>query len=116
MDTCLAAGNGLPWATGVRALEEAFHPHTVSTRLLYRIVIEFEFARPTEPMHAQQVGRTHWFDPWATFLRVHLGNEHWERDAERAANGCYLVQDRGLRGKRPLRIGGPKGQSAKCGA
>lgn len=67
VDTSLALGNGLSLATEVPALEEAFHPDTGSTRLLYHIVVEVEFARGM-PLGAR--GR-HWLDPWATFVRVH---------------------------------------------
>ena len=67
VDTSFAMGNGLSWATEEPRLEEAFHPDTGSTRLLYHIVLEAEFARP----RARGPRASHWLDPWATFLRVH---------------------------------------------
>ncbi len=71
IDTSFAAGNGLSWATEIPKLEEAFHPDTGSTRLLYHIIIEFEFARP-RTLHGGGIGTPeHWLDPWATFFRVH---------------------------------------------
>ncbi len=71
VDSSIALGNGLSWATEEPELEEAFHPDTGSTQLLYHIVVELEFARGRAPgVRTESQGR-HWMDPWATFLRVH---------------------------------------------
>ncbi|QDV06133.1 hypothetical protein Poly30_16380 [Planctomycetes bacterium Poly30] len=65
VDTSFGFGNGLSWATKTPELEEAFHPDTGSTQLLWHIAIEFEFARP------RRAGKPSWMDSWATFVRVH---------------------------------------------
>lgn len=56
--TSLALGNGLSLASRDPRLEEAFHPDTGSTNLLYHIAVEAEFALP-RAKH------------WSGFLRIH---------------------------------------------
>lgn len=58
IDSSIAFGNGLSWATEVPALEELFHPDTGGTQLLYHIAVEIAFELPSIP-------------DWETFVRVH---------------------------------------------
>lgn len=67
LDTSFGFGNGLSWATSKPDLEAFFHPDTGATQLLWRIAVEFEFARPARLRHQHPS----WMDHWATFVRVH---------------------------------------------
>ncbi len=58
IDSSIAFGNGLSWATETPALEEQFHPDTGATQLLYHIAVEVAFELPKAP-------------DWQTFVRVH---------------------------------------------
>jgi len=56
--TSLALGNGLSLASQDPKLEEAFHMGTGTTKLLYHIAVEVDFALPTA-------------EHWSCFVRIH---------------------------------------------
>lgn len=58
LPTTFGFGNGLSYATSPPDLEEAFHPDTGTSQLLYHIAVEFSFALP-RAKH------------WSMILRVH---------------------------------------------
>jgi len=73
VQTSMAIGEGLSWATEIPALEKKADPHGENSQLLNYILLEVTFAIPESP--------------WSLVTRIHHRSGAWVRD-----NGSNILE------------------------